>query len=232
MNLPDGLLADEWTVALAAVHPDPTAVVATGAVAAPRGPPGATSGSNLIVGLMLLWSVQGRRAPRPFLCPPRCLRIRPSPAVRGWPFSTSAPCLPVSFSGDTGWHGYALNALLMGGVGVSVAYALQRFVELPAAAALRLIFANGFFGGALAISAVGAASSCCSPRPASVIDYVLEEYHPMCSLLSFFGAWLSGMVVTLFVVCRPAWVSSFRMPVTYLIKACRCRVPFDLAAGS
>jgi uncharacterized membrane protein len=41
------------------------------------------------------------------------------------------------------------------------------------------------------------------------IDYVLAEYLPYVLLLAFSEAWLSGMMVTLFVIYRPEWVSSF-----------------------
>ena len=40
-------------------------------------------------------------------------------------------------------------------------------------------------------------------------DYLLGDYLPYVFLLAFGEAWLSGMVVTLFVVYRPEWVGTF-----------------------
>ena len=41
------------------------------------------------------------------------------------------------------------------------------------------------------------------------LDYLLAEYLPYFILLGFSEAWLSGMVMTLFVIYRPEWVPSF-----------------------
>jgi uncharacterized membrane protein len=40
-------------------------------------------------------------------------------------------------------------------------------------------------------------------------DYLSSEYFPYFLLLGFSEAWLSGMMMTLFVVYRPQWVVSF-----------------------
>jgi len=40
-------------------------------------------------------------------------------------------------------------------------------------------------------------------------DYLAAEYLPYFLLLGFSEAWLSGMVMTLFVVYRPNWVGTF-----------------------
>ena len=212
MNLPDGLLADEWTVAAWLLF---IPVLLLSLRRAPLRRLADTTQGNvwlgLIVILMLLWSVKAGVRPGLSLhllgASVFVLACGPWLAFLG----LCAVLAGVTFNGDTGWHGYALNALLMGGVGVSVAYAVQRFVErfLPPQLFV-YIFANGFFGGALAISAVGAASSLLlAATGVYALDYVLEEYLPYVLLLGFSEAWLSGMVVTLFVVYRPAWVSSF-----------------------
>jgi uncharacterized membrane protein len=72
------------------------------------------------------------------------------------------------------------------------------------------IFANGFFGAALSIVAAGTcASLLLVVSGVYTIDYVLAEYLPYVLLLAFSEAWLSGMMVTLFVIYRPEWVSTF-----------------------
>ena len=40
-------------------------------------------------------------------------------------------------------------------------------------------------------------------------EYLLDEYLPYFILLGFSEAWLSGMVITLFVIYRPEWVMTF-----------------------
>lgn len=212
MNLPDGLLADEWTVAAWLLF---IPVLLLSLRRAPlRRLADAIQGNvwlGLIVMLTLLWSVKAGVRPGLSLhllgASVFVLACGPWLAFLG----LCAVLAGVTLNGDGGWHGYALNALLMAGVGVSVAYAVQRFVErfLPQQLFV-YIFANGFFGGALAISAVGAASSLLlAATGVYALDYVLEEYLPYVLLLGFSEAWLSGMVVTLFVVYRPAWMSSF-----------------------
>ena len=40
-------------------------------------------------------------------------------------------------------------------------------------------------------------------------DYLASEYLPFLILLGFSEAWLSGMLMTLFVIYRPGWVVTF-----------------------
>lgn len=40
-------------------------------------------------------------------------------------------------------------------------------------------------------------------------EYLINEYFPYFLLLAFSEAWLSGMVITLFVIYRPDWVVTF-----------------------
>ena len=212
MNLPDGLLADEWTVAAWLLF---IPVLLLSLSRAPlRRLADATQGNvwlGLVVVLTLLWSVKAGVRPGLSLhllgASIFVLACGPWLAFLG----LCAVLAGVTLNGDAGWQGYALNALLMAGVGVAVAYAVQRSVErfLPQQLFV-YIFANGFFGGALAISVVGAASSLLlAAAGVYTLDYVLDEYLPYVLLLGFSEAWLSGMAVTLFVIYRPAWVSSF-----------------------
>lgn len=117
----------------------------------------------------------------------------------------------LTLNGGAGWQSYAVNALLMGGVGTCVGYGVLRFSErvLPAHFFV-YIFANGFFGAALCIAAVAtSASGLLTLAGVYSVDYVLAEYLPYAMLLGFAEAWLSGMMLTLFVIYRPAWVSTF-----------------------
>ncbi|MBS1191815.1 MAG: putative integral rane protein [Rhodocyclaceae bacterium] len=117
----------------------------------------------------------------------------------------------VAFNGAGGWMSFALNALLMGGVGVASSYGIFRLVDrwLPRHFFV-YVFVNGFFGAALAVLAVGVvAIPVLALAGAYSFEYLLEEYLPYFLLLGFSEAWLSGMVMTLFVIYRPEWVATF-----------------------
>jgi len=72
------------------------------------------------------------------------------------------------------------------------------------------IFINGFFGSALTVFGVGlAATLMLVIAGAYEWDYLATEYLPYFLLLGFSEAWLSGMLITLFVIYRPNWVATF-----------------------
>ncbi len=119
--------------------------------------------------------------------------------------------LGVTLNGAAGWESFAANALLMAGVGSLVSALLLRFNDLFLPANFFVyIFAVGFFGAAITIASVGSVSSLVMAL-AGVYDaeYLLSDYLPYAFLLGFAEAWLSGMFLTLFVVYRPEWVSTF-----------------------
>ena len=105
----------------------------------------------------------------------------------------------------------AMNALLLAGVGVGFSYGFHRLLlgVLPKNFFV-YIFINGFLGAALTVLSVGAAA-CLLLGGAEVYawEYLMTEYFPYFLLLGFAEAWLSGMVLTLFVVYRPDWVLTF-----------------------
>ncbi len=118
----------------------------------------------------------------------------------------------VALNGAIGWEYFAVNALTMGAVPVFVSHAVLRFSErfLPRQIFV-YIFANAFFGAGLTILAVGLVSSlllsAASPYGS---EFLFGEYLPTTLLIAFPEAWLSGMMITLFVVYRPQWVVSFK----------------------
>ena len=119
--------------------------------------------------------------------------------------------LGVGPNGFAGWQTFALNALLMAGVGVAVSEVLHRLVDrlLPRHIFI-YVFGKGFFASALAVIAVGTAA-CALLALAGVYDgdYLTSEYLPYFLLLGFSEAWLSGMVATLFAVYRPELLADF-----------------------
>lgn len=117
----------------------------------------------------------------------------------------------ITLNGAAGPWAYALNALLLAGCGVGLSQGLYRLLSglLPRHFFV-YIFVNGFLGAALTVLGVGAiASALLALAGAYEWDYLFGEYFPYYLLLAFAEAWLSGMVMTLFVVYRPQWVVTF-----------------------
>lgn len=122
-----------------------------------------------------------------------------------------AVLLGVTLNGGAGPFAFAANSLLLGGVGVGVAHAFFSVVSrcLPAHFFV-YVFMNGFVGAALSTLSVGlAASVFLSVSDAYDWDYLFGEFFPYFMLLGFSEAWLSGAILTVFVVYRPAWVATF-----------------------
>ncbi len=123
----------------------------------------------------------------------------------------SLVCLGITLNGASGPFAYALNALLSAGVGVALSQGLYRvFAGLFPRHFFVYIFINGFLGAALTLVGVGLAISVVlAVAGAYSWDYLFSDYFPYFLLLGFSEAWLSGMVITLFVVYRPSWVLTF-----------------------
>jgi uncharacterized membrane protein len=117
----------------------------------------------------------------------------------------------VTLNGEAGFFAYALNALLMVGVSVLLSQTIYRLILqwLPRHFFV-YVFINGFFGSALTVFGVGLASVLLLAMAGAYgWGYLLSEYLPFFLLLGFAEAWLSGMLMTLFVVYRPNWVVTF-----------------------
>ena len=119
--------------------------------------------------------------------------------------------LGISLNGANGFLAYAINALLMAGVGVALSQAMYRIaVRFLPRHFFVYVFVNGFFAAALTVIGVGiAATLLLMAAGVYAWDYLAAEYLPYFLLLGFSEAWLSGMVMTLFVVYRPNWVGTF-----------------------
>lgn len=113
------------------------------------------------------------------------------------------------------WQGqhaaFAANWLLMGALPVGVSWAIYRLVDARLPNHLFIyIFLNAFFGAAIAIMLLGLASTGFMALAGTYpLDYLLEEYLPYYLLIAWGEAFATGMLVTLMVVWRPEWVSTF-----------------------
>jgi uncharacterized membrane protein len=119
--------------------------------------------------------------------------------------------LGITLNGAAGPFAYAANALFLAGlsVGLSQFYFCVFSRVLPRHFFVYIFF-NGFLGAALTIIGVGfAVTALLAIVGAYEWDYLISEYFPYFMLLAFSEAWLSGMLMTLFVVYRPEWVVSF-----------------------
>jgi uncharacterized membrane protein len=72
------------------------------------------------------------------------------------------------------------------------------------------IFANAFIGSGVVVLVQGlTATLALFAAGAYPADLLLAEYLPFFLLLGLSEAWLSGMTLTLLVLYRPEWVTSF-----------------------
>ncbi|EXI68955.1 MAG: cobalt transport protein CbiM [Candidatus Accumulibacter adjunctus] len=206
MNLPDGLLDTGWTLVAWLLF------VGATLIAARRAPWRVLLDSSrlnaflaMIVALILLWHLQAGVKPGLSL---HLLGATVFTLCFGWQLAflgLSVVLLGVTLNGAAGWQAFALNALLMAGVGVGVSHTAHRLVDrlLPGHLFV-FIFCKGFFTAALAVLAVGLVSSLVFALAGTYSgQYLADDYLPYFLLLGFSEAWLSGMLSTLLAVYRP-----------------------------
>ena len=113
------------------------------------------------------------------------------------------------------WNGefaaFPANWLIMGAVPVGVSWTLFRLIDgkLPNHFFI-YVFLNAFFGSAMAIAAVGLASTgFAALAGAYPLAYLLEEYLPYYLLIAWSEAFATGMLITMMVVYKPEGVATF-----------------------
>ena len=109
------------------------------------------------------------------------------------------------------YSAYPANLLLMGVLPVTISWAIYRFTDrkLPNHFFV-YIFLNGFFGAGLSIASVGLASTAYAAASGTYsINYLLENYLPYYFLMAWAESFATGMIMTVLVVYRPEWVSTF-----------------------
>jgi uncharacterized membrane protein len=212
MNLPDTLLGEAWYWAAWAVW---LPLLASSLWRAPwarlRDPALLNVWLGMIVLLTLVWSLKAGVRPGLTMhllgATVFTLSFGPHLAFVGLSLVLSG----ITLNGEGGFLAFAINALLMAGVGVLLSQGIYRLVRriLPRHFFV-YIFINGFFGSALTVFGVGlAASVLLGVDGIYSWDYLVSEYLPYFMLLGFSEAWLSGMLMTVFVIYRPAWVITF-----------------------
>lgn len=119
--------------------------------------------------------------------------------------------LGVSLYGLSGWESFSVNGLLMGVLPVAVSHFIYSIVDrkLPNHFFV-YIFINAFVGAALAMALTGlSATGLLVLAGVYKADYLISNYLPYFLLMGWSEALLSGMMMTLVVVYRPQWVSTF-----------------------
>lgn len=212
MNLTDDLLGEMWYWAAWAVW---VPLFARSVWLAPWKRFKDSDQSNLWLGmvvlLVLLWSLKAGVKPGLTLhllgANVFTLAFGPHLAFIGLSLVT----LGITLNGAAGGLAFAANALLLAGLSVLISHYLFRLLSnaLPRQFFI-YVFVNAFFGAGLVIIGVGLGSTLLLGMAGVYAwDYLFEEFFPYYFLLAFSEAWLSGMVLTLFVVYRPSWVISF-----------------------
>lgn len=113
------------------------------------------------------------------------------------------------------WQGqinaWPINWLIYGALPILFSWRLYRFVDRHVTNHFFIyIFLNAFFGAALAVSLTGLASTgFLAFSGAYTLDYLLDQYLPYCLLMAWAEAFSTGMLITVIVVYKPAWIATF-----------------------
>lgn len=113
------------------------------------------------------------------------------------------------------WHGqldaWPINWLIYGALPILFSWRLYRFVDRRLPNHLFIyIFLNAFFGAALAVGLTGLLSTgFLTLSEAYPLDYLLDQYLPYCLLMAWAEAFSTGMLITVIVVYKPAWIATF-----------------------
>lgn len=166
---------------------------------------------GMIVALMLIWSMKAGFAQGLSL---HLVGATLFTLMFGWAFAIiglSIVLLGMTMMGSAGWETYPLNAVLMVVVPVTTSYAIYYLVDrkLPNHFFI-YIFLNAFFGAAIAISAIMFVSVWVMYMAEIYsMEYIIYNFLRYLPLLLFPEAFITGMLMTMFVLFFPKWVSTF-----------------------
>jgi len=165
----------------------------------------------MVVGVMVMWTVKAGFVAGLSI---HLLGTALLTLMFGWAFGVLGIALVlvghIILSGS-GWLSLPLQLLLLGVLPAAVSFAIYRLVDtrLPNNFFI-YIFLAAFFGAGLSVaSAVFATSLAHVASGAFSFETVWHDYTRYALLVMFPEAFLTGMLMTLFVVYRPEWVSTF-----------------------
>jgi len=163
------------------------------------------------VALMVLWSIKAGITPGLSF---HYLGATLFTLMFGWELALVAFSLVIigtTLSAGGAWSTYSVDVLTQGALPILFSYGLLRIAQrrLPAHVFI-YIFVNAFFGAALAIlvgslavaGLLGAAGTYSG-------EYLVSEYLAFSPLMMFSEAWITGMLIAIFVGYRPNWLLTF-----------------------
>lgn len=115
------------------------------------------------------------------------------------------------YMGKIGWDAYAMNSILYTFVSVYVANLIYKFVDRKMPEHFFIyVYGCGFFGAAIVIVFVVAATSIFL-FSVGVYEWssLVRNFIRYTPLMMFVEAFISGLLITLLVVFKPRWVTTF-----------------------
>ena len=166
---------------------------------------------GMVVGVMVIWTLKAGVVPGLSI---HLLGTTLLTLMFGWAFAILGIFVVLvahTIHDGSGWAALPIETLLLGVVPAAVSYGIFRLVDrrLPNNFFI-YVFLNAFFGAALAAaSAVFATSFVYVLSGAYPGAEVWHDYTRYALLLMYPEAFITGMLMTLFVAYRPQWVSTF-----------------------
>ncbi len=161
--------------------------------------------------LLLIWAMKAGVAPGLDL---HLLGVTLATLMFGWQFAVLAVgvvLLGTTIYGNCSWPSFGWNGLLLICLPVLVSWFVLRYSErrLPGNFFI-YVFVAAFFGAALTMLSVGVVSTVLLWAVGAYPWHrLMENYTVYYMLLVFPEAFLTGAMMTIFVVYRPAWVATF-----------------------
>lgn len=212
MNFPYGLLPAAWHWAALLVLMVVTALALRGAPwSSLRGAGRLHVFLGTCVALMLLWSIRAWRVPG---LEYHFLGATLVTLMFGWRLALLALVLVLTahvLNGTSDWQTFPMNLLTMGLVPIAVSHFIWRLAEthLPANFFV-YIFACAFFGAGLAmLTVIFTGSGLLWIGGAYASEQLYRDYLQLIPLFMFPEAFITGLLMTLLIVYRPEWVTSF-----------------------
>lgn len=165
----------------------------------------------MIVGVMVIWTMKAGFVPGLSI---HLLGATLLTLMFGWAFAILGVVVVLAahtLNAGSGWLALPMDALLLGLVPTVVSYTVFRVVDtrLPNNFFI-YIFLAAFLGAALAVASVVLCTSLAQVASGSyAASQVWHDYTRYALLVMFPEAFITGMLMTLFVAYRPEWVSTF-----------------------
>lgn len=163
------------------------------------------------VALLILWQLRAGLPPELSF---HLLGVTALTLILGWRYAAYAVALVLlgsALNGQSDWLSYGLNYLVMGAVPIAVTMGCLVWAQryLPQHFFI-YIYINAFLAGAVSILlAAGTGAGLLWLTGVQTPAWLSYSYLPYFPMLVFSEAVLNGMIMTLLVVLRPEWVSSF-----------------------